>query len=162
MKIESVVKPLIEGQGLMLYDLEFIGRTLRVTIHKSGGVSISDCSDVSRLLDTVLDVEEVIPGGAYDLEVTSPGLERSLKRKDHFETAVGETVNVVTEEPMSNWNADDRFFSGRKHLLGKLESVGEDFLKMSQDGHSVQLPLAAVKRAQVKFEVVKGQKRKRD
>lgn len=85
-------------EGCVLYDLEFRegpGRTLRVFIDKEpGGVSIDDCANVSRGLNLRLDVEDVIPGGAYDLEVSSPGLDRKLTQLWHFQKAVGQTVQL--------------------------------------------------------------------
>lgn len=85
-------------EGCILYELEFVsgsGRTLRVFIDKpDGGVGIEDCANVSRGLNLRLDVEDVIPGGAYELEVSSPGLDRKLSQLWHFEKAVGQTVQV--------------------------------------------------------------------
>ncbi len=63
-------------------------------IDKAGGVSIEDCANVSRGLNLRLDVEDVIPGGQYELEVSSPGLDRKLTQGWHFEKAVGKTVQV--------------------------------------------------------------------
>lgn len=86
-------------EGCLLYDVEFHdgpGRALRVYIDKaSGGVSIDDCANVSRGLNLRLDVEDVIPGGRYDLEVSSPGMDRKLTQAWHFEKAVGERVKLT-------------------------------------------------------------------
>jgi ribosome maturation factor RimP len=85
-------------EGCILYDLEFRdgpGRTLRVFIDKEpGGVGIEDCANVSRGLNLRLDVEDAVPGGAYDLEVSSPGLDRKLTQFWHYEKAVGQTVQI--------------------------------------------------------------------
>lgn len=86
-------------EGCLLYDVEFFtggnGRTLRVFIDKvPGGVSIDDCANVSRGLNLRLDVEDVIPGGRYDLEVSSPGMDRKLTQPWHFEKAVGQKVRL--------------------------------------------------------------------
>jgi len=82
-------------EGCRLYDLEFRDRTLRVFIDRAaGGVSIDDCANVSRGLNLRLDVEDVIPGGRYELEVSSPGLERKLTQPWHFTSAVGQTVQL--------------------------------------------------------------------
>ena len=85
-------------EGCLLYDLEFRdgpGRVLRVFIDKDpGGVSIDDCVNVSKGLNLRLDVEDVIPGGHYDLEVSSPGLDRKLTQLWHFEKATGQTVQL--------------------------------------------------------------------
>ena len=87
-------------EGCLLYDLEFLssghGRALRVYIDRAqGGVSIDDCANVSRGLNLRLDVEDVIPGGRYDLEVSSPGMDRKLTQLWHFEKAMGERVKLT-------------------------------------------------------------------
>ena len=85
-------------EGCILYDLEFHdgpSRSVRVYIDKIlGGVTIDDCANVSRGLNLRLDVEDVIPGGRYDLEVSSPGLDRKLTQLWHFERAVGKPVRL--------------------------------------------------------------------
>lgn len=85
-------------EGCVLYDLEFHdgpGRSLRVYIDKTpGGVSIDDCANVSRGLNLRLDVEDAIPGGQYDLEVSSPGLDRKLTQRWHYEQAVGQRIRL--------------------------------------------------------------------
>jgi ribosome maturation factor RimP len=85
-------------EGCVLYDLEFHdgpGRSLRVYIDKApSGVSIDDCANVSRGLNLRLDVEDTIPGGQYDLEVSSPGLDRKLTQLWHFEQAVGKRLRL--------------------------------------------------------------------
>ncbi len=90
-------------EGCLLYDLEFRdgpGRVLRVFIDKEataenpGGASLNDCINVSKGLNLRLDVEDAIPGGAYELEVSTPGLDRKLSQLWHFEKAVGQTVQV--------------------------------------------------------------------
>lgn len=97
-QIRSYAQEVADREGCLLYDLDYgagPGRTLRVFIDKdAGGVSIEDCANVSRALNLRLDVEDVIPGGAYDLEVSSPGLDRKLTQLWHFEKAIGQTVSL--------------------------------------------------------------------
>lgn len=97
-QIRQFAEEVASREGCLLYDLEYregSGRTLRVFIDKaSGGVSIDDCANVSRGLNLRLDVEDVIPDGAYDLEVSSPGLDRKLTQLWHFQKAVGKTVQL--------------------------------------------------------------------
>ena len=92
-----------EREGCLLYDLDFgsgSNRNLRVFIDKIGaeGVSIEDCANVSRGLNLRLDVEDIIPGGAYDLEISSPGLDRRLTQLWHFEKAIGRTVSLKARD----------------------------------------------------------------
>lgn len=97
-QIRRFAEDVASREGCLLYDLDFRdgpGRTLRVFIDKTpGGVSIDDCANVSRGLNLRLDVEDVIPGGAYDLEVSSPGLDRKLTQLWHYSAALGQTVQM--------------------------------------------------------------------
>lgn len=155
-KIESVLRPLVEASGFTLYDLEMAGRILRVSIDKDDvGVTLTDCVEVSRLLNPVLDVEEVIPGGRYELEVSSPGLNRKLRRPEHFTNAIGEAIHVTTEKPLSTWNDGDTYFDNRKNVGGILVEFDGKILKLiSQEGKPVEIPLEAVTKAAVEFQLV--------
>jgi ribosome maturation factor RimP len=91
-KIEILANDVALREGVKIYDIEFSGgaqgRILRIYIDKEGGVGVDDCANVSRGLNLLLDVEDPIPGGKYVLEVSSPGLDRVLKKNWHFEQAV--------------------------------------------------------------------------
>lgn len=152
-KIEAVIRPVVEGSGLHLYDLEFVGRSLRISIFKSDGVTLEDCAEVSRLLNPLLDVEDVVPGGRYELEVSSPGLDRRLKTPEHFRLAMNETIKVETSTPMSEWNPGDSFFEGRCKVKGILKSIDGPNLKLEAEGKDVVLPLEAIKKAKVDFQL---------
>jgi len=82
-QVTALVQPILDSMGLELVELEFkkVGRSfvLRLFIDKAGGVTMDDCADVSRELSLLLDVEDCIPG-RYTLEVSSPGLDRPLKK----------------------------------------------------------------------------------
>jgi len=111
-KVERMAHEVAEREGCEIYDVELVGgggsRALRVFIDKAGGggVSIDDCSNVSRGLNLLLDVEDVIPGGAYNLEVSSPGLERPLRTPVHFKRAAGTRAFVKTFETFAELNAE--------------------------------------------------------
>lgn len=94
--IRQFAREVAEREGCQLYDLEFHdgpGRSLRVFIDKAGGVGVDDCANVSRALNLRLDVEDIIQSG-YDLEVSSPGLDRKLTAKWHFEAAVDQVIKI--------------------------------------------------------------------
>ncbi len=162
-KIEEVIRPLVEQNGLRLYDVEFQGRTLKVFIHKDGGASINDCAETSRLLNPVLDVEDLVPGGRWELEVSTPGLDRDLKKPHHFESALGEMIHVITTQPLSNWNKgtdeNDKFFEKRKKIKGKLIKFDQSNLEIETDGRMVIVPIHNLSRAYVNFELIKGPKK---
>ena len=85
---------------------------LRVFIDKPAGVTHEDCAEFSRELGTILDVEDVVPGNSYLLEVSSPGLDRKLFRPVDFERFTGSRIKLTTRNPMN----------GNRHFEGKLES----------------------------------------
>jgi ribosome maturation factor RimP len=112
--VREVVERVTASSGLELVEVEFRGaggkaRMLRVFIDKPGGVTHADCEAVSREVGTILDVEDVVPGGSYTLEVSSPGLDRKLTRLQDFARFVGSRVRLTTREPVEG----NRFFEGR-------------------------------------------------
>ena len=126
--VEELVRPVVEADGLELWDLvyrkESGRRLLRVTVFRPGGVDVDTISRTSERLSRRLDLEGFSGDRAYDLEVTSPGLERTLRERRHFERSVGEQVNVKTVAPVE----------GRSVLEGALVSADSDGIVMSSDG----------------------------
>ena len=105
-RVRALVTPIVRDLKLDLYDLEFRGGTLRVTIDtppgSDGGVNLDTIALATRLISRELDHDDPMPGH-YTLEVSSPGLERSLRTPAHFQREVGKTVNIrlrdTTSEP---------------------------------------------------------------
>lgn len=141
-RIEHVVAPLAEHHGLTLVDLEWKGDhrrgVLRVYVDKAGGVGIGDCERLSRELGDLLDAEGVIEG-AYDLEVSSPGLDRQLRKDREFRWAVGKRVRC--------WLA-----GGAEHA-GRLAEVAPERLVLDRDGERVELPRGVVTKARLEADV---------
>ena len=104
-KVTGLIKEAIENLGLMLWDVKFVKEGtswyLRVFIDKDGGVDINDCTDVSRLIDPIIDEADPI-NVSYYLEVCSPGLERELTEDWHFLKYKGEKVLVKLIRPRDN------------------------------------------------------------
>ncbi|MEJ7731096.1 MAG: ribosome maturation factor RimP [Polyangiaceae bacterium] len=146
--------PVLAAHGLALDDLDFrterAGWILRLTIEKpgstedSGGVTLADCADVSRDVSTVLDVEDLIPQH-YSLEVSSPGLERPLRRASDFARFVGKLARVKLSQPAPD---------GQRLLRGELVEAGPDKVAMVVDGKRVEVPYAHVSEANLVFELV--------
>ncbi len=168
-EIRKLAEEVSAREGCYLYDLEFVGaaagRTLRVFIERDAeaGVSIDDCSKVSRGLNEALDAfESEIPGGAYMLEVSSPGLERVLKEPRHFEKAIGKKISVKTFAPLLDFNPAVPDLGKAKQIQGKLLSFDEKGLKVSfesmnakssgDDAPAVFVPFDSVTKAHVVFE----------
>ena len=119
-EIRKLAEEVSAREGCYLYDIELVGagngRVLRVTIDKeaaegtpagvSGGVSVEDCTNVSRAMNLRLDVEDVVPGGQYQLEVSSPGLERVLKEPRHYKGAIQKQINVKSFAPLAQFNSE--------------------------------------------------------
>lgn len=141
--IRTCAEEVATREGCVLYDLEFHdgpSRSLRVYIDKSpGGVSIDDCANVSRGLNLRLDVEDVIPGGRYDLEVSSPGLDRKLTQLWHFEQAVSREVRL------KYW--DEQRVT--KAYEGKLQSVVGSQLRFENSKGPWVLEFASVQKARI-------------
>ena len=101
--VEPLLSPVISEQGCELYDIEYVkeggDRILRLYIDKDGGVDLNDCERVSRASEAVLDDKDPIPA-AYVLEVSSPGIERKLKKDSHYARYTGEKVLVRLFSPI--------------------------------------------------------------
>jgi ribosome maturation factor RimP len=94
-RVAVLVAPILEAEGLELYDLQLDGPLLRVLVDREGGADIDAIARVSRALSRSLDEHDPIEG-RYTLEVSTPGLERPLRTPDHFARATGSTVKVKT------------------------------------------------------------------
>jgi len=97
--LEQEIKKMVESCGAKLYDIETVndrGKTIyRVTITHPEGVDLQKCVEVSNLVSPLLDVNPPVSGD-YNLEVSSPGVERKLKKPEHFENSLGEKVRITT------------------------------------------------------------------
>jgi ribosome maturation factor RimP len=92
-RVESLARPILADLGLDLYDLEYTGGVVRITVDRPGGVDLGAIADVTRMVSRELDHVDPIES-RYTLEVSSPGLERTLRTADHFRRARGMTANV--------------------------------------------------------------------
>jgi len=95
-RVRLLVAPLVADAGASLYDLEYTGGVLRVTVERDGGVDIGTIGTLTRQISHLLDEADPI-AGHYTLEVSSPGLERSLRRPEHFTGAIGSQVAIKTK-----------------------------------------------------------------
>ena len=126
------------GLGYELVDLELAngGRLVRLFIDKAGGVNVEDCAVVSNHLTRLLVVESV----DYDrLEVSSPGLDRPLKRPQDFARFVGERAQVKVRLPLN----------GRRRFVGKLQNVGEVGIELDVDGELVSIGFSDIDKARL-------------
>ncbi|MEO7145993.1 MAG: ribosome maturation factor RimP [Bryobacteraceae bacterium] len=146
-KIKEIAERVGTPEGLEIVDIQFLGgggtRLLRIFIDKPEGVSHADCELISHQVGTILDVEEVIPGGRYTLEVSSPGLERKLASPRDFKRFVGHKAKVSLREPVEN----------QRHWEGTLAAFSDGVVTLEPaGGKSVSFALDLVKKASLKFE----------
>jgi ribosome maturation factor RimP len=146
-KVQEIAERVGTSEGLEIVDVQLLGgggsRLLRIFIDKPQGVTHADCEFISLNVGTILDVEDVIPGGRYTLEVSSPGVERKLTRPQEFERFLGHKIKVVLRQPQE----------GQKHWAGILQSFAGGMVTLEPSpGKSVQFGLDQVERANLKFE----------
>ncbi len=145
-RIARVVNPVLEDEQLELVEIEFrpSGKRwlLRVFIDKEGGATIGDCEHVSRELDRLLDVEDVIDH-PYVLEVSSPGLTRPLKTKMDFERYRGKLCRIVTRTPVQ----------GKNEFTGQIVGVTEDMVEVKTRMDVYSVPICAIKKANLELEL---------
>ncbi|HEU4530957.1 MAG TPA: ribosome maturation factor RimP [Steroidobacteraceae bacterium] len=138
----SLLEPPVGALGYELVDVEFAsagsGGLLRLYIDAPAGITVDDCERVSHRVSEILDVEDPIPG-AYTLEVSSPGLDRILRTREHFERFRGSRIRVQLSLPIE----------GRRRYTGTLTSVTEDSIEMEVDGEPVQLERTRIQKARV-------------
>jgi ribosome maturation factor RimP len=134
--------PTVEGLGYELTDLEakLSGGSgiLRIFIDKPEGIGVEDCEKVSLAVSALLDVEDPVPGH-YDLEVSSPGLDRKLTKVEHFQRFEGETIKVQMRFPID----------GRRRFRGTLVSSNDENIVVEVDGESHSLSLATIDTARL-------------
>jgi len=153
-RIRDLAEPVARREGCEIYDIEWVsghhgkGRTLRVYIEKEGGVGIDDCSNVSRGLNLILDVDDVIPGSGYNLEVSSPGLERTLREFRHFSKAVGSVIQVKLRETKENLKS----FKGRLTAVEEASDPDSSIITVDLgNAKLVQVSLNEILKARVVF-----------
>ncbi len=137
-----VLGPSVTALGYELVGIEYVpargGATLRVYIDSEAGISLDDCERVSHQLSGVLEVEDPIPG-RYTLEVSSPGLDRPLFTREHYQRFAGHEIRLRTREPVN----------GRRNFTGTLVAVRDENVVMEEDGVELCVPLECVARANV-------------
>lgn len=133
----------IDSYGYELVHLELMGReksrVLRLYIDAPGGVNLDDCVFVSQQVSRLLDIEDPIEG-TYSLEVSSPGIERPLAKREHFEEAIGERIEVTTMVKCD----------GRKRILGELQDVAGHSIIVDSGGVRFAIEMNNIRRARLK------------
>lgn len=141
-RVDEIVTPVLANLGYELIERELIlesGRwVLRLYIDKEGGVTIDDCERASRGIETLIEVEGIVPEH-YVLEMSSPGLDRPLRRKQDFEKYSGSEIRLKTEFKID----------GRMNYKGTLKGIAGDDILMQIDGIDFKIPISALAKARV-------------
>jgi ribosome maturation factor RimP len=146
-RIEEIAKRVADSEGIEVVEVEVKGggnnRFVRISIDKPSGVTHADCELVSQQVGTILDVEEVVPGSRYTLEVSSPGLERKLIKPEDFQRFQGKKARVTLRNPVE----------GRRNWEGTLAGFHEGQVALDMGGGNiVRFAFDQVQKANLKFE----------
>ena len=140
-EIQAMLQPVVESLGYEFWGLEYIqgrGATLRIFIDRDSdeGVSVDDCALVSHQVSGVLDVEDPIPG-EYNLEVSSPGMDRPLFTLEQWSRYIGEDIQIRLLAPVA----------GKRRLTATLTAIDGDDVLLDVKGEALRVPFAQVDRA---------------
>jgi ribosome maturation factor RimP len=146
-KIEEIAQRVAESEGLEIVEVEVKGggpqRLIRIAIDKPAGVTHGDCELVSHQVGTILDVEDVVPGGRYTLEVSSPGVERKLLKPQDYQRFQGKKAKISLRDPVE----------GRRNWEGMLAGLADGNVALEiEPGKIRTFPLDQIQKANLKFE----------
>ena len=142
-EVQKLTEPIVTASGMELVDVEFrreaVGMVLRLIIDKEGGVNIDDCAYISRLVSDLLDAKDPIDS-KYHLEVSSPGINRALKRTKDFERFSGQKVYITTKE----------LINGRRRFKGILKSISNGkVVQVSVGSELYDIPIELIHKARL-------------
>ena len=150
-KVREIAERVAQSSGLEVVDIELLGggkaRMLRIFIDKPDGVTHEDCSNFSREVGTIFDVEDAVPGASYLLEVSSPGLDRKLSKPADYERFTGSLVKLMTRDPVN----------GNRHFEGRLKAFHDGRLSLELTGRKKSKKHQAVE-AGTEVEIESGQR----
>ncbi len=146
-QVWEMVSAVAADEGMEVVDIEFLpegsrgGRVLRLYLDKEGGPTVDDLTRVSRQLSERLEDSPEVPG-PYTLEVSSPGINRALKKVEHFARYVDKKVRVRTRD----------MIEGRRSFLGVLKEVTQDEIVVAQDGREYHIAFSLIEKANYEHE----------
>jgi len=144
-EVVLLIEPILDEMGIELVDIEYLsegGRwVLRIYVDRDGGITLDDCVQVSREIEDLIDVKEFFKQ-PYVLEVSSPGLNRPLKREKDFVRAIGEEVSIRTSAPVG----------GRRNFKGRLQSFENGMLCVVINDDPFLIPYEGVEKAHLVYD----------
>ena len=134
-EVWNLLEPVIEAQGMEILEIEYrresVGWVLRIFLDSEQGITVEDCAEVSRIAGDLLDVADLIQT-PYNLEVSSPGIDRPLAKLEHFQKHIGDIIEVRTSSPIQN----------RRNFKGELkEAVLPEGVTLECDTRSYSIPI---------------------
>jgi ribosome maturation factor RimP len=146
-KAMELAESLAGSHGVKVLDVEIVGSVtrpqVRVFIDREGGVTLDECAAFSRALSALFDVEDPIPT-SYTLEVSSPGLDRPLKKMKHFEQSIGKLAKVVLKQKVDGEHV---------HIGRIMEVRGGVITLRTGEGKEVLVPFDIISRARLEIEL---------
>jgi len=156
-RVSTLLEPLVAREGFELVEVEWQregpGWVLRLYVDRPGGITIEHCQELSRTVETILDVEDFIEP-SYQLEVSSPGVERPLRKPEHFQRFAGERVQVKTFGPVGAGQ------EARKSWTGTLKGFEDGAVLVEADGHLHRIPHGKIAKAHVEYDFEADLRRK--
>ena len=146
-QVREIAERVGASEGIEIVEVQLLGagkfRTLRIFIDKPSGVTHGDCEMISQNVGAILDVEDVVPGDRYTLEVSSPGVERKLVKPRDFERFIGNKVKIMLREPIEN----------QRRWEGTLAGFADNVVTLEPGpGKTIRFDLQQVEKANLKFE----------
>jgi ribosome maturation factor RimP len=144
-RVTAIIEPVIQELGFELVDVDFLTdrgrRVLRIYVDTRDGITLDECAEVSREVGSLIDLEDLIPE-QYVLEVSSPGLNRPLRKEKDFIAAMGRKVKVKMIKPLE----------GRRNFTGMLENFDNGIITLQMENNKVVLPVAEIERANIVYQ----------
>jgi ribosome maturation factor RimP len=144
-EVYKTIEPILQSQGLELIDVEYKreaqGWVLRIYLDREGGITVEDCAEASRELGAILEVRDLIPN-RYVLEVSSPGLTRSLKKPGDFNKYQNRSVKIKLFLPLE----------GRRNFKGKLLGLKEDKVCVESERRIYEIPMQNIAKANLELD----------
>lgn len=146
-KVTEIAERVGQPEGIEVVEVDFLGggkaRVLRIIIDKPTGVTHGDCELISHQVGTILDIEDVVPGANYHLEVSSPGVERKLTKPVDYQRFSGQKAKISLIEAVDN----------QRYWEGTLRGISGNLIALEpSEGRLVHIPLESVRKANLKFE----------
>jgi ribosome maturation factor RimP len=144
-KLTRLAEQAADAHRVEVFDIELLGKgklLLRVLIDKESGVTLDDCEHFSRSFSALLDVEDPLQG-SYSLEVSSPGMDRPLKRLIDFEKNTGKLARIVTEDKIDN----------RNFFIGRISGVDKNIVRLMINEYEIPIPFDKISKARLEIEL---------